>query len=322
MGGLLDGTRANGAFLIRSVFDPPWSLRIRDEAPLSVAVVVSGQAWVVADDEPAVLLGPGDVLLAHGPDHYTVADAPGTSPQVFIDPGGVCLDASGRSLTEELLFDPATRSWGNDPAGRDVLVTGTYETATAVSERLLLALPPRLVLRRADWSADLVDLLCAEVQRDAPGQDVFLDRLLDLVVLGVVRAWLASAEHEAPGWYRAASDPVVGEALRLVQQRPADPWTVESLARATGTSRSAFARRFSEVVGESPMAHLTSWRLALAADLLDRTDATIGSIARQVGYSTPFALSAAFSRVRGISPAQHRAARRAVSASATAGLAR
>jgi AraC-like DNA-binding protein len=81
---------------------------------------------------------------------------------------------------------------------------------------------------------------------------------------------------------------------------------VATLASATGVSRAALARRFTELVGEPPMTYLTSWRLALAADLLRDTDATIGSIARQVGYSSPFALSSAFKRVRGISPQQYR----------------
>jgi AraC-like DNA-binding protein len=100
---------------------------------------------------------------------------------------------------------------------------------------------------------------------------------------------------------------VVGPALRLLHHRPAHPWTVASLAVATGVSRAALARRFTELVGEPPMSFLAGWRLTLAADLLREPGATVGSVARQVGYGSPFALSAAFKRVRGISPQQHRA---------------
>ena len=102
-----------------------------------------------------------------------------------------------------------------------------------------------------------------------------------------------------------------------MQHHPEHPWTVADLADRAGVSRAAFARRFTELVGEPPMAFLTGWRLALAADLLLEPDATIASVARQVGYATPFALSAAFKRERGMSPRDHRARRRrAVSGSA------
>ena len=83
--------------------------------------------------------------------------------------------------------------------------------------------------------------------------------------------------------------------------------TLTDLAREVGVSRATLARRFADEVGETPMAYLTEWRLALAADLLREPDATVAGVARQVGYGTGFALSAAFSRVRGISPSEHRA---------------
>ena len=89
---------------------------------------------------------------------------------------------------------------------------------------------------------------------------------------------------------------------------PAHPWTVAELAAEAGVSRAALARRFNELVGEPPMTFLTGWRIALAADLLLEPGATIGSVAHQVGYGSPFALSTAFKRVRGISPRQHKLA--------------
>jgi AraC-like DNA-binding protein len=144
--------------------------------------------------------------------------------------------------------------------------------------------------------------------KDEPGQEAVLDRLLDLLLVGVLRAWLAFHQAEAPGWYRAQGDPVVGRALRMLQNNPAQPWTVASLASEIGVSRAALARRFTDLVGEPPMAFLTAWRLALAADLLLEPDRTIGAVAQQVGYSSAFALSAAFKRLRGVSPKQHRAA--------------
>jgi AraC-like DNA-binding protein len=103
---------------------------------------------------------------------------------------------------------------------------------------------------------------------------------------------------------------VVGRALRMLHNNPAHPWTVAALAAETAVSRAALARRFTELVGEPPMTYLTSWRLALAADLLREPDATIGAVARRVGYGSPFALSTAFKRERGVSPKQHRAGAR------------
>ncbi len=75
---LLDGPRARGAFLLMSSMDPPWSLLVRDEAPLTLMAVVRGTAWVLPATGAPVLLGPGDVAVARGPDHYTVADDPAT----------------------------------------------------------------------------------------------------------------------------------------------------------------------------------------------------------------------------------------------------
>ena len=94
----------------------------------------------------------------------------------------------------------------------------------------------------------------------------------------------------------------------MLHNNPAHPWTVATLAAGTGVSRASLARHFAELVGEPPMSYLTSWRLALAADLLREPDATVGAVARQVGYGSAFALSAAFKRVRGVSPQEHRAA--------------
>jgi len=153
----------------------------------------------------------------------------------------------------------------------------------------------------------VIPLLAAEIVKDEPGQEAVLDRLLDLLLIAVLRAWFARPEAGAPGWYRAHGDPVVGPALRMLHHNPAHAWTVAELARATGVSRAAFARRFNELVGEPPMSFLTGWRIALAADLLREPGATVGSVAHQVGYGSPFALSTAFKRLRGISPQRYRA---------------
>jgi AraC-like DNA-binding protein len=318
--GLLDGPRAREAFLLRSTLDPPWSLRIQDEAPLTVLAMVRGEAWVMPDgDEPAAVRV-GDVAVFRGPDPYTVADDPATPPQVAIDPGQVCrsLVPGGEKLLEG--FSLGVRTWGNAADGSTVMLTGTYSLEGAVSGRLLRALPAVLVLHAGEWDCPVVPLLADEIVKDEPGQEAVLDRLLDLLLIAVLRAWFARPGNGSPEWYRAYGDPVVGHALRLLHHNPAHPWTVAELARETGASRAALARRFAELVGEPPMAFLTGWRIALAADLLLEPGATVGSVADRVGYGSPFALSAAFKRVRGVSPQQHRMAWRAGGATARARL--
>jgi AraC-like DNA-binding protein len=168
-------------------------------------------------------------------------------------------------------------------------------------------LPTLLVLREGDWDSPLIPLLADEIVKDEPGQEAVLDRLLDLLLIAVLRAWFARPGAGAPAWYRAYGDPVVGRALRLIHHNPAHPWTVAELASATNVSRAGLARRFNDLVGEPPMAFLAGWRIALAADLLREPGTTIGAVASQVGYGSPFALSTAFKRLRGISPQQHRA---------------
>ncbi|MFI7405184.1 cupin domain-containing protein [Streptomyces sp. NPDC049541] len=318
LAGLLDGPRARGAFMIRACFEPPWCVRIEDRAPLTVMLMVRGEAWIMPDAggrsemgvPPAegwgrVLLRPGDLAIARGPDPYTCADAPETEPQALILPGAECRYPDGRSLNG--VMDLGVRTWGDRLDGSAVLLIGTYLWQGEVGGRLLDALPPLLSLTPEVWDCPLTPLLMEEIVRDEPGQEVVLDRLLDLLVIAALRAWFARPEAAAPAWYRALADPVVGRVVRLLHDDPAHPWTVASLAAKAGVSRAALARRFTGLVGEPPMTYLTGRRLALAADRLRDTDDTLEAIARQVGYGSAFALSSAFKRLYGVSPQEHRA---------------
>jgi AraC-like DNA-binding protein len=302
--GLLDGVRARGAFVLRMMMDPPWSMSIRDEAPLTLICQTHGSAAIVGESSGTVRLGPGDVALTRGAEPYVFADDPATTPMVVIHPGQRCTTLSGEDLRFEMAL--GVRTWGNSPSGATRSVICAYEGRSEVSARLLDVLPTALVLRAAEWKTPLVDLLAAEAGNDGPGQEAYLDRLLDLLLIAVLRTWFDRDEN-APTWWHAEHDPVVGPALKLIYNNPAHPWTVANLAAAVGSSRAVFASRFTEQVGEPPIAFLTSWRLALAADLLRSSQATIGAVARQVGYSTPFALSSAFKRAYGASPNTYRA---------------
>ncbi|MCX5330561.1 AraC family transcriptional regulator [Streptomyces sp. NBC_00140] len=304
LAGLLEGPRARGAFMIRACFEPPWCVRIEDRAPLTVMLMIRGEAWITPDAGERVRLRAGDLAIARGPDPYTCADDPGTAPQAVILPGAECHYPDGRSLNGSM--DLGVRTWGDRLDGSAVMLIGTYLWQGEVSGRLLDALPPLLTLTSDVWDCPLTPFLMEEIVRDEPGQEVVLDRLLDLLVIAALRAWFSRPEAAAPAWYRAMADPVVGRVLRLIQDDPAHPWTVASLAAKAGVSRAALARRFTELVGEPPMTYLTGWRLALAADRLRDSDATLDAIARQVGYGSAFALSSAFKRVYGVSPQEHR----------------
>lgn len=307
LAGLLDGPRARDAFLLRVVMRRPWSIHVEDEAPLAVVAVVRGRARLLPEDggDP-VALEPGDVAVARGPVPYTLADDPGSPTQVVIHPGERCTTVGGVELVDTLAL--GVRTWGTDLEGPDDMLVGTYLFEGDVSRRLLHALPPLLVVRGHELGTPIVDVLRGEMAKDHPGQEAVLDRLLDVLLIATLRAWLDRPEAQAPAWYKAHGDPVVGHALRLIYNHPDERWTVASLASESGVSRAALARRFTDLVGEPPMAFLTEWRLSLAADLLRDPDQTLASVAQRVGYSSPFALSTAFKRSRGISPRDHRLA--------------
>jgi len=303
---LLDGPRAHNAFLLRCPMRRPWAIRLQDEAPLTVTSVVRGHAWAQPDADAAVLVGEGDVIVSVGPEHWGLADDPATPPAVVIHPGQHCTTLDGQSMEQEM--SRGVRTWGNTALeeAEDVLVTGAYWVEGEVGRRLLQSLPPLLVLRKVELDTPLVGVLTDEVGRDRPGQEAVLDRLLDLLLITVLRTWFARDEARTPRWWAGQTDPVLGPVLQVLQHNPAHPWTVVELARVAGLSRAAFARRFTTVLGEPPMGYLTRWRILLAADLLLDPGATVASVALRVGYGTPFALSVAFKREMGVSPRDYR----------------
>lgn len=310
--GLLEGPRARGAFTLRGLLSSPWSLRIEAESPLTVLAVVKGECHISHDNGKQVRLAPGDVAITRAPGHYTVSDNIDTKPTVFVYPGQDCKAPDGRSLYDEMMLD--VRSWGNDPEANNLILIGSYESMADISDRLRSVLPPLLWVKSEDWNSPLIQMLNDEVKRDAPGQAAVLDRLLDMLLIAILRAWFGRQEKSNAPWYQAKGDKVVSSTLKLIHKRPSHPWTLSSLSSQVGVSRAALARRFQEVVGASPMAFLTQWRLALAADLLCEPGETIGTVAEQVGYSSPYALSTAFKRVRGISPQDHRSSKLSVNA--------
>lgn len=299
--GLLDGPRARDGFVLKAVFDPPWSIGVEDEAPLSIIVLLQGTAVFTGSGGPTPL-GAGDVVLVRGPAPYTLADRADTRGDIRILPCQVCIDPSGHLLDQSMAL--GVRTWGNTIDGETTMLIGTYAKATEVGARVLSHLPSEAVLRSLD--TPLTTLLASEILRDSSGHQAVLDRLLDLLVLTSLREVFATRSEDAPKWYAAQDDPVAGRAIQLMHHHPEHRWTVASLADACGVSRATFARRFSELVDEPPMAFLAGWRMAVAADLLIAADSTLASVAAKVGYANAFALSAAFKRQYGVAPTEYR----------------
>lgn len=301
---LLDAPRAQGAFLLRVTMTPPWAVRVQDEAPLSVVAMTAGSAWFVPDDGDAIQLRMGDLLLIARPDPYLFADAVARPPQAVIHPGGRCETPAGANL--DLPTYHGVRTWGNAEMGHDTMLVGTYPSVTEVGSRLLGSLPPSFLMQAADHRPGLIDVLAEEIRGEGIGQASLLDRLLDALTVAAIRHWANSPAADPPGWLRAGTDPIVGAALDLIHDQPAQPWTVASLAQRIGMSRAGFSRRFVASVGEPPMAYLTSWRLALAADRLRHDDVAVSRVAVEVGYTSPFTFSTAFKRHYGVSPLTYR----------------
>jgi AraC-like DNA-binding protein len=146
----------------------------------------------------------------------------------------------------------------------------------------------------------------AEARAPTPGSGGVILRLGELMFVEVVRRCLRELPAAPGGWLAGLRDPVVGRCLAVMHRRPAEPWTLESLARAVGTSRSGLAQRFAHRIGETPIQYLTRWRLQVAATLLEDPSVTIATVADRVGYASGPAFSRAFKRVVGVTPTQWR----------------
>ncbi|WP_224389749.1 AraC family transcriptional regulator [Pseudonocardia sp. ICBG1293] len=308
---LFRGLRAQGSLFGSSTLTAPWSLLFVDGAPLTLCAMIEGAGWVVVDGRAPEYVETGDILIVRGPGPFSFVDALGTAAEP-VECGVDC-------AVPELGGTRHRIGWSDrgpdEPAGdgTTTLVVGAYPVRGEVGRRLLDVLPEVVRVDPGGATDAVRELLAVEVAVDAPGQQVVLDRLLDWALVCSLREWFDRPGSEAPPWWAAQRDPVVGSALRLLHTEPAAEWTVASLAARVGVSRSTMAKRFGDLVGEPPLTYLTRWRMTLAADLLvEREEATIAEVARAVGYADPFGFSAAFKRIRGVNPSRFR--RAAVSA--------
>jgi AraC-like DNA-binding protein len=191
------------------------------------------------------------------------------------------------------------------------LVCGFIESAEFLFAPVFRSLPP-LVVDRTD--KDRVGALLTSTVREiltladaaAPGSELMLGRLMEVLFLEVVRRYAARLPDNAKGWFAALNDPIVGRALQGVHGNPAHHWTVDELAHAAGASRTVLAERFHALLGQAPIEYVTGWRMQLAAERLRNGKDTLAAIAADVGYESEAAFNRAFKRVTGVTPGRWR----------------
>jgi AraC-like DNA-binding protein len=298
---VLATTRVRGGISGRIEARAPWALHFDGSRPASFHVVVQGACWLRLDGAPeAVQLVQGDVALLPRGAAHVLADATATPPEEF------------RTLVER--HDATTGSTlavGGGAGSATVLVCGAYDEDADLSIGVLASLPPLVHLRAAQATTGgalptAVHLLAAEMEAPAPGSEDVVSRLVDVLLVYILRSWQHADPGSCPGWFAALADPLVGAALGAVHADPGRRWTVASLAASVGLSRAAFARRFTDVVGEPPLGYVSRWRMTVAAALLRDTSHPLAVVADRVGYDSEFAFARAFRRAYGLAPGRYR----------------
>ncbi|MCC9309050.1 AraC family transcriptional regulator [Kitasatospora sp. RB6PN24] len=275
-----------------------WCTRLAPYEGAGFHVVLKGGCRLLTDGGAVLPLGTGDaVLLPHGAGHV-LADA---------DADGAAVE---RAVPFERWLDGSTPRPARPDAGEVELLCGKYRLDRSRVHPLLAELPQVVHLpSRVGSHPELrtaIDLLGREVGEQRPGSCVAVPSLLDLLLVYMIRSWMA--ESTTGAWPGVLGDPVAAAALRALHSDPAAPWTNDRLAAEVGVSRPTLARRFTALVGRPPMGYLTWWRLTSAATLLRDTGDPLAAIARRVGYGTPYAFSHAFNREFGTTPGRYRAA--------------
>ncbi|MFI6311049.1 AraC family transcriptional regulator [Nocardia fusca] len=299
---LLSGIRAEGAVLTNAVLEAPWSIRFADRAPLTMITVLRGGGTLLLPGGIERRIVAGDTAVVRGPEPFLVADHAATVDLPHEQYEIAC-------FAPDVKCDAALDDgrWGDDPAGETALIVGAYRASGRRHERLLRAVPPILVVSDDIEVCAWMESVARDAVRRPAGAQALMDRLLDWGLVCTLRDWFDGQDAGAPGWYRGPADPVVGPALEAMHGKPAAGWTVASLASEAGVSRALFARRFSEVMGQSPLAYLTECRMDEAEELLADRSLTVAQVAKAVGYADAFGFSAAFKRHRGIRPSDFRA---------------
>lgn len=266
--------------------------------------VTTGGCWGGAVGGKPVRLEAGDIILFPHGDPHVISSAPGM--RAWADPEGYfARKAQQRPFTLHLASQADAGGAARRPADT-TLVCGFVGCDLRPFNPLIAALPRQMHVRSGagqDWAVQCMLRAAAEASDMRPGGSAVLERLSEMLFLDAVRQYLGSLSGESSGWLAGLRDRFVGRALALMHAAPGEAWTVAELSRRIGLSRSAFHERFSEMIGQTPMQYLASWRMQVGATLLRDTPATVATVAQEVGYESEASFSRAFKRAVGSSPA-------------------
>ena len=262
-------------------------------------VVTKGSCWAGLIGEPQVQLKAGDVIVFPQGDAHVMSSAPGMRAPI---------DGNTMPKPPHPPLPIRIRQGGGGPDGSRV-ICGFLGCDARPFNPLLATLPRVLHVSEQPgegWLTHFVRFALHEASQQNAGGECMLARLSELMFVEVVRRYLKSLPPDQTGWLAGLRDRHVGRALSLLHERPAHAWTLDELARQTGTSRSVLAERFQHFVGQPPMHYLTNWRMQVAAGLLVRGSSNVAGVAIEVGYDSEAAFSRAFKKIVGVPPATWR----------------
>lgn len=273
----------------------PWGVTFVRGAAARFGYVVRGQCWLTVQGREPVRVSAGDCWMIVAGSQYALQDSPAT-------PTEFCYKALREHSNHVVKL-----GGGGDPA---TVVTGWF-LFDRQGVKPLIDLMPELILtpmdrERSELMQSTLQLLAVETARRSLGTDIVVSRLADILFIQAIRAHAASAGAEASGWIGALIDPRLSRAFAAIHAKVEHHWTVEELARQAGMSRSAFAARFRDKVGLSPLDYVTRWRMFRAAGLLRQRRHSVAEIAIRVGYENESAFAKAFKRVTGATPGGYR----------------
>jgi AraC-like DNA-binding protein len=291
LGEALHLLRMDGAFYCRSELRAPWGHTLPPlPGYLWFHVVTEGGLRLETADDVRTL-APGQLaLVPHGTGHV-LRSGPGVdAPDI-----------------RELEYEQVTERYEIRRQGRDgpqtTLLCGAVRFGHPAAASLISALPQIAVLGHgAERLQGTLALLAAEAREPRLGGEAVITRLADILVIQAIRAWLESEPGARPGWLGALHDRYIAHAIGLIHAEPARDWTVATLAHELAMSRSAFAARFTALVGEPVMAYVTRWRMQVAMTALREERTTIAELASRLGYRSEAAFARAFKRETGMAP--------------------
>jgi AraC-like DNA-binding protein len=290
------GMRVQDAVYARLNLTAPFGLRLEAYDHAHLGVVARGNCWLSVDSipEPIPLTGGDCWLLARG-DAHTLRDSPNTSARSYAE------------VRRYKVKGQVDYGGGGAPT---TIITGNFMLDRETSKWITDLLPPLILFKvegaKTGTLQTTMRLLAAEMEAQDMGSGVVVSRLADIIFVQAIRVYAASEECPEPGWLRALADRQISLTLHSIHENFQNQWTVATLASTAGMSRSAFAARFMEVVGETPMEYLTRWRMRKASALLRGEEHKLAEVATLVGYDSEGAFSKAFKRVLGVSPGVYR----------------